>query len=51
MKENENEKKNEIIISILIYFNTLRIININENEINYIKFKDESKNNNISNIF
>ena len=51
MKENENKEQNEIIISILIYFNTLRIINTNENEINYIEYKDENKDNIISSIF
>ena len=51
MKENENKEKKEIIISILIYFNILRIINTNENEINYIEFKDENKDNIISNVF
>ncbi len=51
MKENENKENKEIIISILIYFNTLRIINTNENEINYIEFKDENKDNIISNVF
>ena len=51
MKENENKEQNEIIISILIYFNTLRIINTNENEINYIEYKDENKDNVISTIF
>ena len=51
MKENENNEKNEIIISILIYFNILRIINIDEDKLNYIEFKDENKDNIISNIF
>ena len=51
MKEYENNEKNEIIISILIYFNILRIINIDEDKLNYIEFKDENKDNIISNIF
>ena len=51
MKENENKEKNEIIISILIYFNILRIINTNEDKLNYIEFKDENKDNIISNVF
>ena len=48
MKEYENNEKNEIIISILIYFNILRIINIDEDKLNYIEFKDENKDNIIS---
>ena len=42
---------NEIVISVLIYFNIIRIINTKEEKLKFLEFKDENKDNILTNFF
>ena len=52
IKEKKMQKENnEIVISVLIYLNIIRIINTKEEKLNFLEFKDENKDNMLTNFF
>ena len=52
IKEKKMQKENnEIVISVLIYLNIIRIINTKEEKLNFLEFKDENKDNILTNFF
>ena len=52
IKEKKMQKENnEIVISVLIYLNIIRIINTKEEKLKFLEFKDENKDNILTNFF
>ena len=44
-------KNKENVISVLIVYNIIRIVNLKEDKLNFLEFKDENKNNILTNNF
>ena len=52
IKEKKMQKENnEIVISVLIYLNIIRIINTKEEKLKFLEFNDENKDNILTNFF